>query len=292
MIAAMSMNSIAADLRLFAKYHLKRRVFDYPARETELGLVELDFDSDAFEAELRDLAPRFQVETLGRVDYGGRPHAIHCVSPASTESRKTLLILGGVHGNERAGILAIPEIFRSFDQPGIRLVAVAPVNPVGAFELSRYNGDGFDINRDFARFDTREACVVREVLERERPDFVVSLHEGPQDDSFMFLNRFVDLALATRLAKAIEEGGASLARRDYFGRVLDPPGVAPMGIGIFLLTKLWAGALQMKSTGMWCDDRAIPEVTLESSWRNQDRDARVRAHVDLVTAVARELGAT
>jgi hypothetical protein len=31
------------------------------------------------------------------------------------------------------------------------------VNPIGAVEGSRFNGQGFDINRDFRRFDTEEA---------------------------------------------------------------------------------------------------------------------------------------
>ena len=37
---------------------------------------------------------------------------------------------------------------------------VTPVNPIGAMEGSRFNGQGFDINRDFRRFDPRQARVV------------------------------------------------------------------------------------------------------------------------------------
>ena len=33
----------------------------------------------------------------------------------------------------------------------------------------------------------------------------------------------------------------------------------------------------------------VPEITLESSWRQHDPDARVRPHIDLVRAVTREL---
>src|SRR5690606_32698779 len=119
-------------------------------------------------------------------------------------------------GNEHAGILAVPEILAHTVEPAVRLVVLAPVNPVGAAEMSRYNGDGFDINRDFVRFETREARAVRRVVEEERPDFVISLHEGPQDRSFMFLNRHIDAALARRLARAIEAGGTALAEHDYF----------------------------------------------------------------------------
>jgi hypothetical protein len=282
------------DLRLFAKYHLKRRVFDHPAPETELGLVELGYGSEEFERSLRAVADRYEVGTLQEIDYGGRPHPLFRAasrSPARGEARSTLLVLGGVHGNEHAGILAVPEILARVAEPAVRVVALAPVNPVGASELSRYNADGFDINRDFVRFETREARAVRQVFEEERPDFVVSLHEGPQDRTFMFLNRFVDLALAQRLAAAVERGGSPLASVDYFGRRLEPPGIAPMSRSVWLLTALWARALGMEATGMWCDERGVPEITLESSWRLDDRSARIRPHVDLVDALVRELAA-
>jgi hypothetical protein len=277
------------DLRTFAKYHLKRRVYDYPAPETELGIVGLGFDAADFAASMRSLAGRYEVDTVEEVSYGGRVHPVLRVATPAAAARRTLLVLAGVHGNEHAGILAVPEILARFAEPSVRLVALAPVNPVGAAEMSRYNGDGFDVNRDFVRFETREARAVRRVFEEERPDFVVSLHEGPQDASFMFLNRYVDEALARRLAEAVASGGSVLAERDYFGRRLDPPGIAPMSRATWLLTALWARTLRMKATGMWCDDHGVPEITLESSWRLDDRAARMRAHVDLVSAVVAEL---
>jgi hypothetical protein len=106
----------------------------------------------------------------------------------------------------------------------------------------------------------------------------------------MFLNRLVSDALAARLAAALEPGGTELAERDYFGRKLRPPGVAPMTRPTWLLSKLWAGTLKMKATGLWAEERGIPEITLESSWRDPDRESRVRAHVDLVAALIDELG--
>jgi hypothetical protein len=252
-----------------------------------LGIVGLGYDADEFADSMRGFAGRFAVDTVEEIPYGGRSHPMLRV--ATPPARRTLLVLAGVHGNEHAGILAVPEILARFAEPSVRLVALAPVNPVGAAEMSRYNGDGFDINRDFVRFETREARAVRRVFEEERPDFVVSLHEGPQDASFMFLNRYVDAALAGRLAQAVAAGGSVLAERDYFGRRLDPPGIAPMSRATWLITALWARTLKMKATGMWCDDRGVPEITLESAWRLDDRAARTRAHVDLVSAVIAEL---
>jgi hypothetical protein len=118
---------------------------------------------------------------------------------------------------------------------------------------------------------------------------VVSLHEGPQDATFMFANRAVDPALAARLLEAMEAGGVTLATTDYFGRTLAPAGYAPLGPIAYGLSWIWARTLGMMATGMYADARRVPELTLESSWRLPSREARVRAHVELVLAVAREL---
>lgn len=287
-----SLRTLPSDLRLFAKYHLQRRVYDYPAREMELGVVDLGFELDSFVDRLHASAAGYDVEIVERVPYAERQHPIVCVSMPRTDNQRSLLVLGGVHGNEHAGILAVPEIVERFTQTAVRLVALAPVNPVGAAQLSRYNAHGFDVNRDFVRFETPEARVVRRVVERERPDFVVSLHEGPQDGTFMFLNRLVDEQLAGRLAAAIAADGTRLAVQDYFGRTLYPAGVATKSAALSVVEKLWAATLGMKATGVWCEEQGIPEITLESSWRATDREARIRAHVSLVLALAGELAAS
>jgi len=284
-----SLRKLPEDLRTFAKYHLQRRVYDHPAVETELGIVDLGFDVDEFAARMRGFAGHYQVETLAELAYRERRYEMLCASSPANGARRTLLVLGGVHGNEHAGILAVPEILASFTAERVRLVAVAPVNPVGAACLSRYNADGFDINRDFVRFDTAEARALRAVIERERPDFVVSLHEGPQDGAFMFLNRHVDESLAADLARAMAAAGTRLAARDYFGRTLHPAGVAAKGRALMVVEKLWSATLGMKATGVFCEDRGIPEITLESSWRGRERDARIRPHVALVSALAARL---
>lgn len=287
------LSGLARDLRLFAKYHLVRRSVHYPARETELDVVSLGFDLDAYVQQLLAFdSDALDVRELTTVSYEGRAHPMVQVRSHRREgARKTLLVLAGVHGNEHAGLLAIPPILERFDREGpVRLVVVTPVNPVGAAELSRYNADGYDINRDFELFLTPEARVVRDVYAREEPDFVVSLHEGPQDASFMFANRFVDSELAGRLLATLERGGTELATQDYFGLTLEPPGLSKMGRAAWAINAVWARTLGMKATLMYSDDREIPELVLESSWRQTDSAARIGSHVDLVRALIDELG--
>lgn len=285
-----SLATLPQDIALFAKYHLKRRVVTYPAPETELGIVPLGFELPRYVETIRGYDDRFDVTTIAEVQYLDEPYPILEARSRTSTPRRRLLVLAGVHGNEHAGLLAVPPILDRFDAASdVALSIVTPVNPVGAAHLSRYNGEGYDINRDFVRFFTPEARAVREVIERFEPDFIVSLHEGPQDATFMFANRRVDRALALRLLERIEARGSTLAERDYFGRRLVPPGYSPIGAIAFSLHWLWARTLSMMATGMYADERGIPEITLESGWRLPDREARVRAHVELIGALLDEL---
>jgi hypothetical protein len=286
-----SLRTLPQDLAKFAQYHLVRRTFTYPAREEGLGIAPLAFDPERYVDAMRAFdGERFEVRTEATVSYRGRAHPILCVtSRARGSTSATLVVLAGVHGNEHAGLLAIPRLLERWDEDRVRLVVLTPVNPIGAAEVSRYNANGYDVNRDFVHFRTPEARVVRDVLERERPDFVVSLHEGPQDATFMFANHHVDDALARTLLDALAAGGTTLAERDYFGLRLVPAGLSPSSRTTRFVHAVWARVLGMKATIVWTGDRGIPELVLESSWRDPDEAVRVRAHVDLVLAVAREL---
>lgn len=281
------------DLRLFAQYHLVRRVHDHPARDAEMGVVSLGYEPVAFEASVRAFSDRYEVVEEGRVEYRGVRRPILSVASRSPKARRRLLVLSGVHGNEQAGILCVPDILERFAAAGrddVALHVLTPVNPIGAAELSRFNADGYDINRDFVRFLTEEARIVRRAFESFRPDFVVSLHEGPQDAAFMFANQHVEPSLAQRLLTTLEAGGTTLAEKDYFGSRLRPRGLAPSTPAQRFVLRLWAATLGMMAANEYAARRGIPELTLESSWRSPDRAARVRAHVDLTLAVIEELG--
>lgn len=230
---------------------------------------------------------RFAVAQVAAVQHRDRAHPILAVRSRSAAT-KTLLVLAGVHGDEVAGILAVPSILEAWTSERVRLVVITPVNPVGAVRDSRSNGRGKDINRDFVRFETPEARAVRDVYDDVRPDFVLSLHEGRQRGTFMFANTHVELSLATELCDALAAGGTVLATRDYFGRRLRPPGLAPATATIRAAWSLWARAFGQKATIAYSQDRAVPEIVLESSRTSNDA-ARVRPHIDLVLALAERL---
>jgi hypothetical protein len=281
------------EVKAFGRLHLKQRAYTWPAPDEGLGVVPIGYEPDEFEAAVRAFGDRYDIVEEGRVSYRDTTRPILSVSSRTASATRRLLIVSGVHGNEQAGILCVPEILERYDVDGpVALRVVTPVNPIGAAELSRFNADGYDINRDFLRFRTEEARIVRRTFDEFRPDFVLSLHEGPQDDAFLFTNRHVDLGLADRLLAALVAGGTTLAEKDYFGLKLKPRGLSASTPVQRAVLRLWEGTLKMQAVNEFAAHRGIPEVTLESGWRSPDRAARVRAHVDLALALRDELASS
>jgi predicted deacylase len=278
------------ELRAFVRLHLRQRAYDYPAPDEDLGVVSLGYEPDSFERAVRALADRYDIAEAARLTYLDTTRTMLSVSSRTPKPGARLLVISGVHGNEQAGIVAVPEILHRYDAPSVALRILTPVNPVGAAERSRFNGDGYDINRDFLQFRTEEARVVRDVFDDFRPDFVLSLHEGPQDAAFIFANACVDVALAQRLLAGLERAGTTLATKDYFGLPLRPPGLSSSSPFQRTVLRAWEATLKMQAVNAFAAARGIPEITLETGWRGADRDARVRAHVDLTLALASELG--
>ena len=249
------------------------------------------FDFERYLARIRAFdGPRFVVSTAATLHHRDRAYPMLAVrSRADGSDAPTLLVLAGVHGDERAGIVAVPAILEAWRSTRVRLVVVTPVNPVGASRRTRSGAMGKDINRDFLRFATPEARAVRDIFEEVRPAFVLSLHEGPQRGTFMFTNRHVEATLATALCDALAASGTLLATRDYFGRTLRPPGWAPASPTTRAVWSFGARWLQQKATISFSEDRGVPEIVLESSSRTTDDADRIRPHVDLVAAVAERL---
>lgn len=282
------------DLRTFAKYHLKRRVTDYPERETTLGVELLGYDADSFAGALAAHG-ELDVEVIERLGYQGRRYPMHRVRTQNGEAGRRLLVLSGVHGNEEAGLFAVPRFLDRLaagrTPADVQVTILSPVNPVGAAHCSRYNGDGFDINRDFYRFETVEARAVRREIDALRPDFIASLHEGPQAAAFIFANEHVDEVAARQLLDRLKASGARLAEKDYFGRTLPIPGYAPSSRVSRLLETLWVRTLGMRTTGGHAASLGIPEITLETSWRESDANTRIDVHVALLEALVELLDA-
>lgn len=278
------------DIPEFVKLHLKQRAYDYPAPDEGMGVVSVGYDPEAFALAVRGFGDRYDVAEEASVTYLDTTRPILSVRSRTANPTNRLLVISGIHGNEQAGIVCIPEILERFDRDSsVALCVLSPVNPIGAAEFSRFNGDGYDVNRDFIRFQTAEAQLVRRIFDEFKPDFVLSLHEGPQDAAFMFANPHVDGGLARRMLAALEAGGTTLATKDYFGLTLKPPGLSASTPTQRTILRVWEATLKMMAVNAYAASLGIPEITLETGWRATDHDTRVRAHINLTLALSADL---
>lgn len=163
--------------------------------------------------DLRSLAassPSLSLVTLGTVRYGAFEAPVVLLRyqpPGSADSPRTpagdvpgVLVTGGVHGNEPAGAgfcISLAESLASQDHDlpvshvapsaaarALRIDIIPVVNPWGWSHDIRYNGEGFDINRDFASYSTQEARLVRDVLTERTYELAIDHHEDPDAAGF------------------------------------------------------------------------------------------------------------
>ena len=85
-------------------------------------------------------------EMLGRSAQGRQIVAVRVGSPAA---RRVVLIVGAIHGDERAGVAVTRRLRRARPPRGTALLLVDDMNPDGAAARTRQNGRGVDLNRNF-----------------------------------------------------------------------------------------------------------------------------------------------
>jgi murein peptide amidase A len=138
------------------------------------------------------LRPAVRTYTLGRSQRGRLLSAWRVGDPAS---RRRLLVVGCIHGNEPAGIAVARRLLRVARRAPVDLWVVADLNPDGRALNVRQNGRGVDLNRNFPvhwrargrRWDPeypgprplseREARIAVRLIERVRPDITIWFHQ-------------------------------------------------------------------------------------------------------------------
>lgn len=137
---------------------------------------------------------RFFTRTIG-YSAENRPILLHQNAAFDTAPGGTLLI-GGVHGDERATTLLLLSFQDRLqrightgpDAPPVGIIALA--NPDGFFHNTRYNAHGVDLNRNFetawsaggdqppgpAPWSEPETRALRDFILYQRPERIVTLH--------------------------------------------------------------------------------------------------------------------
>jgi protein MpaA len=120
----------------------------------------------------------------------GRPiRAFHLGDPGA---QVTAVVLGSMHGNEKAGTRVVRALRRGAPVQGVNLWVIPTMNPDGAARDTRGNAHGVDLNRNFGQrwapltgyhysgprpWSEPETRALRRFLGDVRPKFVVSFHQ-------------------------------------------------------------------------------------------------------------------
>jgi protein MpaA len=108
----------------------------------------------------------------------------------------SVLVIGAIHGNERAGIAIVRRLTHDTASRRVRLWVLPDLNPDGARANTRGNAHGVDLNRNFAwRWRPRtapgttfyagpgplsepESRFARLLITRVRPDITIWFHQS------------------------------------------------------------------------------------------------------------------
>lgn len=109
-------------------------------------------------------------------------------------SKNTVLIFGGIHGDELSGITSSINFIENYKLNKIskdfNYIIIPVVNPWGYEYNIRFNSLGVDINTDFApgKFDTQEAEIIFNAYDNLNPYIVIDNHEDNwQSKNYFFI---------------------------------------------------------------------------------------------------------
>ena len=91
-----------------------------------------------------------------------------------------MLIIGGTHGDEPAGVEAALAFLSQDHRPwlkALRFEVIPCLNPYGYVHNTRHNRQDIDINWAFLEKDVPEIELIRRLIESRRFEVVIDLHE-------------------------------------------------------------------------------------------------------------------
>lgn len=171
-----------------------------------------------FLARVRALAGKqVKVAKAGSVTYDKYTYTILSLSYTPPKPvKKRVLLVGGAHGDEPAGPEAILAFFRYVKKnpkkyADIAIDAIPMMNPWGWTHSKRYTGDGYDMNRDFVLFVTKEAQIVRDITRDKKYDLAIDHHEASQSGAFIYTYTDGDEIFAEDLINTLRKNGYAIA---------------------------------------------------------------------------------
>ena len=105
-------------------------------------------------------------------------YQIHLTS--SAETPKHVLITGGMHGDEPAGVEAVLQFLERDNTDLLNkfsFLIIPCINPYGYVHNTRETLDGIDINRAFETENVAEVTIVKEALGQTQFSLAIDFHE-------------------------------------------------------------------------------------------------------------------
>lgn len=271
------------------KYYLTPCYYDSPVKQSDFPQIFFEVDLDSYYKQLKSLSsPYFNMDTVETIKYKGQDLPIielTKINKPTISNPNKLLIMAGVHGNESGGTLAILELLslynnnpEKFDNWSLKIVA--PINPAGTIEMSRYNESGCDLNRKVETSSQKGIVLQREIIDTFKPDAIISLHEAPSSDFLIHSNKHLEEELLFQILEDTKTMGITLAREDYLGQKLKVPGNSKVKGHLKFLKNL----VQVQALGDYAAEKDIIEITTESGWNSQDIFQRVNSHVFAISS--------
>ncbi len=200
-------------VKMFADNRFNFSIKDFPpAVQTEFARLGPNRQKNyaSLVADIRNLAGDvFEVHGIGTLSFGGKGHEllklVSRLSPSPYAVQVPICLVAGVHGDEPDGILAALESARRFSRTAqlvsnYALTIYPCVNPVGYERMTRENGAGKDLNREFFR-ESREGEVVMLEGELRAHEFTGFIGGHSDYESFGLYAYATGAVLSERLAK-------------------------------------------------------------------------------------------
>lgn len=134
--------------------------------------------------DLRQVYATIGQAAAGDVDLHVLGHAgawpIMALSRPAAPGRPTVLVVGGTHGDEPAGVVAALACLAPESQwrwRGLGWHVIPCLNPTGYHAGTRGNDQGADVNWSYERDDVPEVTALRDWLAGRRFAFVLDFHE-------------------------------------------------------------------------------------------------------------------
>ena len=148
------------------------------------------------------------VELIGTV----HDYPIYQIRLASSAAAPVpILLTGGVHGDEPAGVAATLQFLERDNTELLKrftFVVIPCINPYGYVHGTRENREGVDINRAFDTMDVPEVAIVKKAIAQTQFSLAIDFHEDYDATGFYLYEGKRDEAyIGVELADAVKTIG-------------------------------------------------------------------------------------